>query len=488
MHHRRLLVLVVFVIIFSFDVARETDMDFWWHVRTGEIIAETWEVPKADVFSYTAEGRPWVVHEWLWELIVFYLCDIGGYRLAVLISAALVTLAYGILYRLLRRLGANEILAAALVLWAAGLALPNLGVRPREITHLLLAVYLHQLFLYREGSVRSLWLLPALMVLWVNMHGIFALGIGVLGIVGLGELYRWLRDDAPFPRHMLIVGVLTVAATAVNPYGLKMLLYPLNYYFGADNPSFRVVDEFASPNFHDPIMMLFIPGLIAFMFIGIPRRRSPVADGLLLAVFTLSALVSARQVSVCAMVLAPLLVLRLVEEFSWARERPLPQLPKRLELVNWGVLVVLLLAGAGQVARPEVYEVIQLGWEPNVGKMPEAAARYIEENDLPGPVFHHQAWGGYLIYRWYPQRKVFMDGRVDMYGPEIAGDYIEAMAVRPGWRDVFDRYDIRTVMLPKGAALSVILHAREEWQHLLVGDAAEIFFRASSGGTAAQSK
>jgi hypothetical protein len=155
-----------------------------------------------------------------------------------------------------------------------------------------------------------------------------------------------------------------------------------------------------------------------------------------------------------------------------------------LELVNWGVLVVLLVAGAVQVAKPEIYDGIQLGWEPNVGKMPEAAARYIEENNLPGPIFHHQAWGGYLLYRWYPQRKVFIDGRVDMYGPEIANDYIEAMAVRPGWRDVLERHRVQTVLLGAKSALASVLLASGQWQRVFESELEQIVVRVASDDAA----
>src|SRR5262245_23815299 len=134
MSHRILVVIAILLSIFTYDLARPTDIDFWWHLRTGRLIAESHEVPRVDPFSFTAAGRPWVAPDWLWELGVFRLYGIGGYRAAVLLSALIVTLAYAVLYRLLRHLGANEIAAAGLVLWAAVLVVPNLGVRPREFT------------------------------------------------------------------------------------------------------------------------------------------------------------------------------------------------------------------------------------------------------------------------------------------------------------------------------------------------------------------
>src|SRR6476661_63756 len=122
---RRLVVTVLFLIIFAFDFVSATDIDLWWHLKTGELIAATGSVPVVDPYSYTAAGRSWVAHEWLWELGLFRLDQIGGYRLAVVASALIVTLTFALLYRLLRRLGVNELVSTALVLWVAVLAVPS---------------------------------------------------------------------------------------------------------------------------------------------------------------------------------------------------------------------------------------------------------------------------------------------------------------------------------------------------------------------------
>ncbi len=205
MSHRTLLVVVVFLSIFTYDLARPTDIDFWWHLRTGQLIAESGAVPRVDPFSFTAAGRPWVAHEWLWELGVFRLYRLGGYRAAVLLSAIIVTLAYAILYRLLRHLGANEIAAAALVLWAAFLGVPNLGARPREFTFLFFALFLDRLYRYRTGESGQLWLLPLLMPLWANLHGGFVFGLGLLGLFALSETVAWLAGRGPAPRRLWAV-------------------------------------------------------------------------------------------------------------------------------------------------------------------------------------------------------------------------------------------------------------------------------------------
>lgn len=479
MNHRRLLVVVLFLAIFSFDLARTTDIDFWWHLKTGELIAQTRTIPSTDPFSYTAAGQRWTVHEWLWEVLVFIAYGNGGYVTLVLISALLVTGTFAILYRLIRRLGANEILSGALILWAAALALPNLGVRPRELTHLFLAVYLSRLLSYREGFIRpgQLWPLPVLMALWVNLHGAFVLGIGVLGLCAAGTTLEswWSRERSP--RYLWLVLLLTVGAASINPRGPWMLYYPFGYFLEERNPSFDIVTEFQSPNFHDPMSMVFAAGLLLFLVLGVRRQRVNIVEPLLAVAFTAQALVSDRQTSAAAEVMAPLLALVLCERFGWARELPPVRLPRRLNAVNWILLGCLVVAGIAYAATPRVQQHLQFGVEPTTESLPVTGADFIERTQLPGPVFNNQPWGGYLIYRWYPQRRVFIDGRIDMYGPAVTHEYLQVATIKPEWRTVLDKYRVQTVLIEKNSALSVLLLADGGWERVFQGMAEDVFIR-----------
>jgi hypothetical protein len=475
MSHRTLLVVVVFLSIFTYDLFRPTDIDFWWHLRTGQLIAESGAVPRTDPFSFTADGRPWVAHEWLWELGVFHLYRLGGYRAAVLLSAIIVTLAYAILYRLLRYLGANEIVAAGLVLWAAFLGVPNLGTRPREFSFLFFAFFLDCLYRYRRGESAHLWLLPLVMPLWANLHGGFVFGLGLLGLFALSETVAWLAGRGPAPRQLWVVTVLAILATGVHPLGPRVLLYPLDYYRGAQNPSFQSVTEFASPNFHAPLNLVFAAGLVTLMLLPGTRGPGSGTDALLVTVFTLQALVSMRQVIFCALVLPPVLVRRAVDRFQFVRALAPPRLPRIVSQLNLVVLGVLLL-GAGAAASRQPH--LQLGTEPRPGDMPVAGARFIQEQHLPDPVFNFQPWGGYLIHEWYPERRVFIDGRMDMYGKAIVNDYLNAAAAKPEWAEIFGRWGIQTVLLPKDSPLAAVLRADPHWQRLFTGDIEEVFGRA----------
>ena len=485
LNQRRLLVVVALLGLYLVGLVRPTDIDFWWHVKTGELIAQSGVVPTTDPFSFTAAGRPWVVHEWLWELGVYELTRLGGFGLVALLSGLVVLAANVIIYRVIRALGVNELVAAILVLVAGFLALPSVGVRPREFTQLFLAYFVSRLLLYRMGRVRSLWGLPIAMAVWVNVHGPFILGLVVLGVFVLGALVEYAREwrqsgkNAPLPRHLLLVAVATIAATAINPRGPAMLLYPIGYYLAHDNPSFATVTEFQSPNFHDPLYLVFAATLLVFMSIN--SRKRDLTTTLLLVLFAAQALISVRNVAVYAPVAIPLLGERLSERFRWAAElKPLRFRAPQIAL-NWVLLALIVAGGIGFSRGPSIAPRMQLGATPNADDMPVAAARYVEANNLPGPIFNSQGWGGYLIYRWYPTRQVFVDGRVDMYGTKIVQDYLEVANVRPSWQKVLDRYGIQTILIEKDSGLSVLLLADPSWTRVYHDDIADVFVRRGPG-------
>lgn len=477
---RKLFVLLVLASIGSLATFRQTDIDFWWHLKTGEIIAQTWSVPSADPYSFTVAGKAWIAHEWLWEVFVYWLVSFGGFGLAVAVSAIIVALTYGLLYRLLRQFGLNEYAGGLVVFWAGVMAMRSMGVRPRELTALFLVVYLSRLLLYREGKVGQIWLLPCIMLIWVNAHGPFVLGLVVLGAFVLEALVEWFRRNRPFPSHLIRVALATVAACMVNPSGPAMLLYPFGYYLQGENPSFSQVTEFASPNFHNPFYWPFAASLLLFIVLKpADAKRWRLADMLLVVAFAFQALVSVRHVAVYAIIAAPYLGCLLRDNLRLARElQPLkPSLP--MAVANWVLLLLVPVAVSVAVANTDLQERHQFRPEPLPMEMPVKGVRYIEDHALPDPVFNHQPWGGYLIYRWYPDRKVFIDGRIDMYGADLVDEYRRVVTVKPDWREVLDRYQIQTILIQKDSPLSLLLLADGGWTRVFQGEVEDVFVRAS---------
>ena len=148
--------------------------DFWWHLRTGQLIFETHSVPHTDPFSFTAFGRPWIAHEWLSELIIYSLYRLVGFPGLLIAVSAVTTLAFGAMTWSSQGAWLARVPALALALWASR---PTFSIRPQAFSLLLFAVFYVLLDAHRRtGSLRPLLFLPPLTLLWVNLHGAYILG------------------------------------------------------------------------------------------------------------------------------------------------------------------------------------------------------------------------------------------------------------------------------------------------------------------------
>ncbi len=108
---------------------------------------------------------------------------------------------------------------------------------------------------------------------------------------------------------------------------------------------------------------------------------------------------------------------------------------------------------------------------------PVAAVDFIETHRVPGPIFNKYGWGGYLIFRLYPDYRVFADGRADVYGDEFLFQMVDTFDAHTAWRAPLDRYGVRTVLIPPDASLASLLRIDQEWQKVYEDNQAVIFTR-----------
>ena len=210
------------LLVATWPALAPTDPDYWWHVRTGQLIAETGAVPSADPYSFTAAGQPWVAHEWLSELLFYAVQHAVGYAGNVVLIGALGALAAMALFATCRLWGVGELAAVLLVLWAFGMSVGSFGVRPQTFTRVLLALLVLVLSLYRrDGNWRWLVAVPPIVLVWTNLHGGFAIGLGLLGLMLLGEAVEvvvrgegW-RCVVP----LAVASAVSIGVTLINPNG-----------------------------------------------------------------------------------------------------------------------------------------------------------------------------------------------------------------------------------------------------------------------------
>ena len=375
-----LLLLPLLVFATLIPLLNATDPDYWWHLRTGQLIAETGTVPRVDDYSFTMTGQPWISHEWLTDLLIFVLGRGIGYVGVAALFGLVGALTLGLIYLTCRARGGAPVTATLLCAWAILLMQPSINARPQMLTMLLLALGAYVLTRARDGATRALWALPPLMALWVNLHGGYLIGLVLLGlaVVGAGaERFLGHRDRPILP--LIATTLLAALASFLTPHGLDALRYPLSY-IGRENASLQFVAEWKSPDFHQILFFPFAASLILLLALGLAGRPLRPTDLLWGVTIAFMALQSVRHIPLYAIVATPLLAARL-GTLPW--ERFVPRAHRR-DLIRFGlgvlaVLVPLSLTSAlwGLSGGPGGAR--QFGRAPSTVGYPSGAVAYLRD-------------------------------------------------------------------------------------------------------------
>ena len=451
----RVFLAVLLLGLFAMAARNVTDPDVWWHLKTGQFIAEHKSIPHTDPFSYTRAGHPWVAHEWLTELLLYQLQSTAGWGGLIVVFAAVLGAAFFLLYL---RCGSGSYIAGVAMLCGACATMPVWGVRPQVLSLLLTSLWL--LILERsERNPRLLWWTLPLTLLWVNLHAGFALGLALSALFLTGEwIERVLgrsQQNSPRLRTTAFILLLDLLIVPLNPNGLRLFFYPIETLRSAAMQNY--IAEWASPNFHHseywPFLIVVMGTFAALTWSRIQMRPR---DLLLLVVSLYAGLVSIRMMPLFVWIAVPLISQRLGD---WPanrshRLRPQPALHALLNAVI--VLAMAIFAGV------HVFQVIQRQPMAEAQHFPAGAVAFLQTHP-PGRIFNHYDWGGYLIWRLYPYTPVFIDGRADLYGKELLDQFAQTYQFTGAWQRTLQSWSIETVVVPADSALASGLRISPGW-------------------------
>jgi hypothetical protein len=441
-------------VMFAITVTKGVqDPDYFWHITAGRLIAQTGHVPSTDPFSFTWFGQPWTPHEWLSELVIYRLVD-GIGRVGTLFVFGLFPAAtFGVLAAALARRGVRPLAMALPFVVGASVLIGFVTLRPQAVSWLLLAVLIWFLLEARADRPRRLLLLIPFFVLWANLHGLYVSGLGVLGVYTLFTLLG--RTPMSSQRGwMLGAAAGAIGASMVTPAGPIGILYPLRYV-GVGDWGLANIQEWQSPNFHEPAHLAFLALIVAVGLNG--GRNTP---GWLVALSWIGiavGLLALRNIPVAGVFCMPTLALgleaRLSERSGKRTTRPIS--PSRalgrrvMELTT--ALVVVVGSMAILIPRPLTAAINQDIAE----RFPVAAVDRLLRIRPDANVFAEYGWGGYVIYRMFATGgRVFVDGRNDMYSQQVLEDYSAIRDADPGWHTLTDRYGVQAILLPPETTLT----------------------------------
>lgn len=489
---QRLMGLILFVLLFTMAVRVPTDTDTWWHLRSGQYMVEHKSVLRHDPFSHTRQGEFWINHSWGAQIVLYgvYQAFGGGTQpgapgnvgLAVF-TATLATLGMGLVYLMC---AGNVYVRAFTVVLGAATAAVFWAPRPQMFSFVLAAAVLYLLHLYKRQQTNRLWLIPVLVVAWVNLHGGFAMAfillLGSLAGEVLANLTSTQRPEVmrwPQLKKVALVTVVSVPLVAVNPFGVRMLGYPLATVSIGALQDF--IQEWAAPDFHLPQTWPFLMLLLGLLCVfAMSRQRADWTDLVLVAGTAAMALLAGRNIALFAVVATPVLSRQVdawLAEQGW-RLRPRQTVSGRMLLANWVLLALVSLGALGKIGTTLSSKTIRQAQEEF---FPAQLAAYLVQNPPEGKLFNSYNWGGYFIFA-APEAPVYVDGRTDLYGDEVLQRYLDIILLQDGWRELLDEQGVDSVAIEADSALAGALRLMPgSWRELRFDEGRSALFLRQRG-------
>ena len=470
------------------------DPGIGWHIRTGEWILQNHAVPHTDLFS-NVTTRPWLAWEWLFEVAVAKIHGWRGLNGLLASGAMVIALTFALLFRMTLRRGASLLPAMAFVVLAVLASTIHCLARPHLFTWLLTLLCWYLLEEHRE--TRWLWAVPAIVLVWVNVHGGFLVVFALLGLTLAGELWTVMKGDKDEQARGLAVRLgrvlgVSFLASLLNPYGIS--LYTHIYQYLTDSFLMHHIQEMQSPDFRSfSAKCLALLLLLAACLAATKRNHLRSGEVLVLVFFACEALFAARNIPLACIVLtltiAPLLTRsdpaestasplgRRLREFSQRMDAMESQARGHAWAVIFAVGTLAICANGGRLLGAQV---IHASFNPD--KFPERAVDFLAQHPPPGPLFTTDAWGGYVIYRAWPNLRTVVDDRHDMYGSEYMKNYLKIVEGDWDWQQQLQATGARSALVPTSSAIGSLLRLTPEWKLVYDDGQALLFERAAAAG------
>lgn len=522
-----LFIFVLQLILFLKPAMLFADGSTGWHLVTGNYILDTGKIPHTDLISYTFPDKEWVAYEWLFDLFIAWLVRLGGTNLLAVVLSILIAFVFLMVYDRSRKEGAHFALACPVTLLSILTAAMHWLARPHLITFLGVYVFTTQLEDFYRGSISRLRLILTLtlfMVLWVNCHPAFLLGIALTGLYLVVSIIACLvrrRTTATWldtRTQSLFLALASVSvATLANPYGFKLYEYIVHYLKGSTY--LKETDEYMSPVFQGSIHTFCLEGLFLVFILGLfltkARLTIPTLSNCL--VFAHLALSAVRNMPLFAIVVTPAIgrlfsstrldgpAPNMVQDshstvqdaHSMVQDLPSPENENsvrvpgsrmdrfkkslddfnlqegrcKMHLLSAGFAIFLIIVALN---KGSLMGTPFLASDFDDSK-PMKTLTFIKEHLKNQRGFNFDNWGGYLRYKL--DDRMFIDDRADFYGEAFYSQYAIVSKGLPGWQDVLSKNKIDWVLFPANSRTAWELSTNKNWSLVAEDKASKLFVR-----------
>ena len=489
------IVLCIFALCFIYTLtAPISDPDLFWHLANAKWIIENRMLPDHDPFTFTTQTYAYSSYQrtffiltsyWLAQLFIYFFYFAGGYWGILILRILIFSGCIGMLFKWLREKGYSLSETLFFLVPAAWALSAFVGERPNQLTYLFSIISLYYIYAVRDRNSKG-WLLIPIMILWANSHGGFILGMIIIAMFTAFETLDFIlqrrqgKTNAGYQKALLIYGM-SFLACGINPSGFRV--FPVLMEMTSDYAT-QVAENispftlFSTSGNHVPLLIAVTGSvvLLAGLILGARKRAGDILlSGGLFLFLIFFAFKSVRYV--------PFLVLLPVPAVATYLKPYLDRLRPLFKHVLVSLLLILFIA----YLPPLESTVLKA---PLVNLLyPENLVNFMKKNNIRDKMFNIYDIGGYLLWRLYPDTKVFIDGRGVVqkvffaYLAVSQGSKMDTYGL-PEWKSVLYSYNIKNIILTplrtSGTMYDLVdrLYEDPEWRLVYIdGSSGAMLFR-----------
>ena len=464
----KLVIVLVFLTIFFASFIPVKDTDFGWHYRCGVELLQG-NPCTTNTFSYYLTNYQAYYQSSIFDAMTAFTYDEVGFNGLSLFYALAITSVFYLIYLMSGRKLIASALGYGLVLYLSAGTL-GMGWRPQIVTYglFVFAYYFlsHRSFLGIIPFTIRLLTYPVFMLLWVNTHIGYFIGIVLFGLYGFDNLVRATRKKVVWKAlgAILVVGIGSILATFINPYGWKVYI---EIYRHMVAPMNTMIAEWVAPS---PMnMMIIILLYLVTIVLQIVRKKTSIFQLLVLTMLGIMALMANRNI--------PLF-------YTIALIQILPVIPSYKKTIS-PLLLPLFIALFVVTTVIQVKSTItfnsSLDSYCTKGRTHYPCDVLEEYPQLSGNIYTSYEYGGFMIWQ-KPDSKVFVDGRMSAWnndsGEYAYQTYLKILQTQPGWNELLQKYDTDYLLIGQGTFLDLLLDEDAEmygWEKVYENEAHAVF-------------
>ncbi len=446
---------IIFVVVFILALTSGSQMlsidsDLGRHLTIGDYILDNRKIPAHDLFSHTLANQPRPPYEWLSQVLFALANRLLGLDGVIVLTAVIIALTFTLVFSFAANRCGSRIIAFAIALLAIGASSIHWLPRPHIITFLLLAVWVENLEQLRIGKPVKLLTFPLIMLLWANLHGGFVFGVLAWCAYFAGWLWtKWQKNAAlQTGWKLLIVGLTSLIASVITPDLWR------NWEAVLNNRSSFILSrtvETMPPALTTPSVLPFTVLLILTFFLFLVNYKTASASHFfLLTGLGIISLFMARNIPLFAVACTP--IASELTKASLVRLKVWDRVEERFSgfgrLSQWHILPLIVTFLTIMFFANQYVDKNQTLFRFNPQVFPVQAMDWLNVHPQSGRMFNEFNWGGYILYRTWPQQRVFLDSQSDFYGEELMKDYEQITSIRGAWENLLEKYGAKWAIIP----------------------------------------